>query len=174
MLFDSWTRLAELGVAAVAAYATLLASLRISGKRTLSKLNAFDLVVTIALGSVLATVVLSRSTALVEGLAAFAVLVALQYVVAASSLRSGRFRRLVKSSPTVLVSDGRLLEARMLSERVGADEVAEAVRKEGYGSFDQVELVVLETDGTLSVIADAGDGSALVGLRPVDTTDRRG
>ncbi len=171
-MFDSWTPLAELVIAAVAAYAMLLAALRISGKRTLSKLNAFDLVVTIALGSVLAAVVLSRTTALVEGLAAFVMLVALQYAVATVSLRFGPFRRLAKSSPTALLHGGHLLEEQMAAERVGVEEVAEAVRKEGYGSFTQVEKVILETDGTLSVIADAGDGSALIGLHLPNSTDR--
>lgn len=62
----------------VAAYAGLVL-LRVSGKRTLTKMNAFDLVVTVALGSTLATVQLTKSVALADGLAAFALLIFLQY-----------------------------------------------------------------------------------------------
>ena len=67
MLFDGLTGVVRVLFVGVAAYAALVIFLRISGKRTLSKMNAFDLVVTVALGSTLATVVLSKDVALAEG-----------------------------------------------------------------------------------------------------------
>ena len=73
------------------AYAALVALLRISGKRTRTKLNAFDLVVTIALGSTLATVLLSNQVSLAEGITALALLIALQFVITWLSVRSPRF-----------------------------------------------------------------------------------
>lgn len=75
MWFDGWYGIARVLVIGSAAYVALIALLRISGKRTLSKLNAFDLVVTVALGSTLATILLSKDVALAEGIAAFVVLV---------------------------------------------------------------------------------------------------
>lgn len=83
MVFDSWFGLLRVLVVGTIAYAALVLLLRVSGKRTLAKLNAFDLIVTVALGSTLATVLLSKSVALVEGLAAFALLAGLQYLVVA-------------------------------------------------------------------------------------------
>jgi uncharacterized membrane protein YcaP (DUF421 family) len=168
VFFDSWDRIGTLVVAALAAYVALIVVLRTSGKRTLSKLNAFDFVVTIALGSVLATVVLSRSVPLVEGLLAFALLAGLQFVVASVSLRSGLLRGLVKSSPAAVLVDGEPRHDALRAERVTLDELAQAVRKQGAGSFSEIDLVVLETDGTLSVIRDAKDGSALTGLEAAD------
>jgi uncharacterized membrane protein YcaP (DUF421 family) len=70
MFFDSWTGLGRVLVVGTLAYFALVLTLRVSGKRTLSKLNAFDLVVTVALGSTLATVLLSKDVALAEGLLA--------------------------------------------------------------------------------------------------------
>lgn len=67
MFFDGWTGLLRVLVVGTLAYAALVLLLRVSGKRTLSKMNAFDLVVTVALGSTLATVLLSRDVALAEG-----------------------------------------------------------------------------------------------------------
>jgi uncharacterized membrane protein YcaP (DUF421 family) len=134
VFFDSWDRIGTLVVAALAAYVVLIVVLRTSGKRTLSKLNAFDFVATIALGSVLATVVLSRSVPLLEGLLAFALLAGLQFVVASASLRSGPLRKLVKSSPTAVLVDGRPRHDALRSERVTLDELAQAVRKHGAGS----------------------------------------
>ena len=87
MLFDSWTGLGRVVLVGALAYVALVLLLRISGKRTLSKLNAFDLVVTVALGSTLATVLLSKSVALAEGVLALGLLIFLQYAV---GIRLGR------------------------------------------------------------------------------------
>jgi uncharacterized membrane protein YcaP (DUF421 family) len=91
MLFDSWSGLGRVVLVGTLAYAALVLVLRISGKRTLTKLNAFDLVVTVALGSTLATVLLSKSVALVEGVLAMVLLVLLQYAITWLSVRSPRF-----------------------------------------------------------------------------------
>ena len=87
--FAGWSGLASVLISAVVAYPALVLVLRISGKRTLSKLNAFDLVVTVALGSTLATVITSKDVALLEGLLALFLLVFFQYVVTFASVRSG-------------------------------------------------------------------------------------
>ncbi|WP_440065215.1 DUF421 domain-containing protein [Streptosporangium sp. OZ121] len=166
MVFDSWSGIVRTVVAAVAAYAVLVTVLRLSGKRTLAKMNAFDLVVTVALGSTLATVVLSSDVALAEGGLALALLVALQFAVAWLAIRSARVRRLIKSEPTVVLRDGRLLEQPMRRQRVTASEVRQAVRAGGSGALEDVAAVVLETDGSFSVISrrKLGAGSALAGL----------
>ena len=96
MFFDSWFGLLRVLVVGTLAYLALVVLLRTFGKRTLAKLNAFDLVVTVALGSTLATVLLSKSVALMEGLLAFVLLAGLQYVVAWLSVRSQGFSDLVK------------------------------------------------------------------------------
>ena len=67
MFFDSWAGLLRVLVVGTLAYAALVLLLRVTGKRTLSKMNAFDLIVTVALGSTLATVLLSKDVALAEG-----------------------------------------------------------------------------------------------------------
>ena len=84
----------------------LLLLLRVSGKRTLTKMNAFDLVVTVALGSTLTTVLLTKSVALAEGLTAFVLLIFLQFVLTWLFVRSQAASRLVKSEPTLLVYQG--------------------------------------------------------------------
>ena len=147
----------------MAAYVGLLLLLRISGKRTLTKLNAFDLVVTVALGSPLATVLLSESVALADGLAAFALLIALQFSIAWLSVRSRAVGRLVKAGPTLLVYQGAFLHAAMHSERVTGHELLAALRQHGLASVDKAAAVVLENNGQLSVLQQTttGPGSAL-------------
>ena len=87
MLFDSWAGLGRVLLVGTLAYVALVLLLRISSKRTLGKLNAFDLVVTVALGSTLATVLLSKSVALAEGVLALGLLILLQYLIAWLSVR---------------------------------------------------------------------------------------
>src|SRR5689334_25417781 len=108
MLFDSWQGLVRVVIVGALAYAALVSFLRISGKRTLSKMDAFDLVITVALGSTLATIVLSTRVALVQGVLAFDVLIGLQYVVAWSSVRSTHIRHAIKSEPALLLYHGRM------------------------------------------------------------------
>ncbi len=121
-------------------------------------MNAFDLIVTVALGSTLATVLLSSSVSLSEGLLAFALLCGLQYAVAWLSVRSPRFQDLVKAEPSLLFYDGRFLEAALRRERVTREEVLAAVRAAGHGELAAVAAVVLETDGSFSVVGRPQQG----------------
>jgi uncharacterized membrane protein YcaP (DUF421 family) len=166
-LFDGWSGLLRTLIVGVLAYSALVISLRISGKRTLSKMNAFDFIVTVALGSTLATILLSNDVALAEGVLAFALLIGLQFVVAWLSVRSARIQSLVKSEPALLLYQGNFLWAALRRERVTKEEIEAAVRQQGLAGLDRVEAVVLETDGTFSVIqpSDAVSHSSLRNVR---------
>lgn len=162
MWFDSWPSLARVLLVGCCAYAGLVVLLRVSGKRTLTKLNAFDLVVTVALGSTLATILLNRDVALAEGLMAFAVLIGLQFLVATASVHSARFRGLVKSEPSLLLHRGQMLEGVMRHQRVTRDEVESALRAAGLAAPRDAAAVVLETDGSLSVVPARAAGNGAV------------
>jgi hypothetical protein len=82
VFFDSWYSVARVVTVGGLAYVAVVAVLRVSGKRTLAKLNAFDLVITVAFGSTLASISLSQDVALLEGAAAVALLAAAQFLVA--------------------------------------------------------------------------------------------
>jgi uncharacterized membrane protein YcaP (DUF421 family) len=157
MFFDDWFGLVRAATVGLLAYVGLIAFLRVSGKRTLAKMNAFDLVVTVALGSTLATVLLSQEVALLEGLTGLAVLIALQFVVTWLSVRSGVVRRLVRSEPALLYFRGRFLDSALRAERVTESEVYQAVRSEGPAGMGAVEAVVLESDGTFSVVTGGSE-----------------
>jgi uncharacterized membrane protein YcaP (DUF421 family) len=166
LLFQRWSDVGRVLVMGLLVYPSLVLVLRLSGKRTLAKMNAFDLVVTVALGSTLATILLSADVSFAEGVAALVLLVGLQLAVAWMSVRVGWVRRTVKASPTLLLHRGALLEDVLRAERVTAGEVRQAVRSQGIGGLELVEAVVLETDGSFSVIPEssAGSGSALQDL----------
>lgn len=152
MFFESWFGLIRVIVVGVLAYFALIFWLRISGKRTLSKWNAFDFVVTVALGSTLANVLLSKDVVLVEGVFAFLVLIGLQWIITSLSVRYSVVQRIVKAEPTLLLIGGQLIDETLKSQRVTESEVRAAVRDAGIIAVEEVEAVVLETDGSFSVM----------------------
>lgn len=155
VFYDDWLGLVRVVVVGGCSYVALIALLRISGKRTLAKLNAFDFVITVALGSTLATVLLSSTVALAEGITALAVLIGLQFAVAWTSVHSRRIRRLVRSEPTLVVYRGQLLQEALRSERVTEAEIRQVLRQQGHTAVDKVPALVLETDGSFALVSDA-------------------
>ena len=172
MLFDGWSGLWRVAVLAVLTYCWLVIVLRVYGKRTLAKLNAFDFVVTVALGSILATTILSRDATWSKGALALASLCTLQWLIAKASLKWPWFFWVTRSTPRLLLFKGSFIYAAMESARVGASDIRAAVRKHGSTALKEVHAVVLETDGSLSVIDKPGDGSTLCDVIGYDGMDK--
>lgn len=166
MFFNDWYGIWRVLVVGVLAYISLILILRVSGKRTLSKMNASDLVVTVAIGSTLASILLSRDVALAEGVVAMGLLIALQFAITWLSVRSSGFAKLMKAQPALLYYRGRYLQDVLKQERVVEAEVQAAVRAQGTAAMQNVMGVVLETDGSFTVISKDSQGalSALSGV----------
>ncbi len=163
MLYDNLTGILRVLIVGPLAYLWLVVVLRVTGKRTLAQLNAFDFIVTVALGSTLASAVLTESVAWAEGAVALALLAALQLVAAWLSIRLPWVRRGLTSAPTVLVRDGVILHEALRSQRLTVQSLHQSLRSSGVGGVELVAAVVLETNGTLSVITvdQAGSGDTL-------------
>lgn len=141
MIFGSSYGLLRILVVGPLAYLLLIAILRVSGKRTLAKMNAFDFVVTVALGSTLATVLLSKDVPLTEGLLGFAILAVLQFAIAWLAQRVPSVEVAIKATPRLLLRDGRIDQAALLDERVTVEEIKAAVRKGALGDLRDVAAV---------------------------------
>jgi len=163
MWFDDWSGVIRVVLVGVASYVALVLLIRVSGKRSLAQMNAFDLVVTVALGSTLATILLTSDVAFVEGIAALVLLLALQVCVAVGVLWSPRLRKLVTASPSLLLLHGSVRQDQLRQSRVSQDDVDQAIRQSGYGTPSDIAAVILESDGKISVISEksVGDGSSL-------------
>ncbi len=156
MWFDSWESVATIVVTGVVGYVALLVLLRSAGKRTLSKMNAYDFVVTIALGSVFATVMMSANVPLIDGVVALGVLIGLQWIVSKLYVHSRWFESIIKGRPQLLYWRGHYLDDVLKRERLAREEVHMALR--GGGVDDHQEAaVVLETNGELTVFATNED-----------------
>ena len=171
---SSWESIARLAFMSFFAYAGLIVMLRVSGARTLSQLNAFDFVVTVALGSILATVILDKSIPLAEGLAALGFLVLLQYILSFLSVRFKTIRRVIKSEPVLLFYNGTFIHQTLRERRITDDEVLQMLRSNGINKLDEVQAVVLETNGKYSVIkSQVADqkNSTLKNVQGIDNGD---
>ncbi|MCC5880732.1 MAG: DUF421 domain-containing protein [Idiomarina sp.] len=152
MFFNGWESLIRTLIVGVLAYAALVLFLRIAGKRTLSKMNAFDWVVTVALGSTLATILLNQDVALAQGALALALLITFQFIVTWLSVRARWVRKVIAAEPSLLVYQGEYLEATMHRERVTKGDIRSAIHAAGQASVADVGAVILGTDGAFNVV----------------------
>lgn len=147
------TDFAELGVVAVSAVAifgAVIVIVRINGLRSFSKMSAFDFAVTVAVGSLVASVAAAQ-VALAAGATAVAVLLAAQWTVAKLRM-SGALGGLVDNTPTVLVANGRFIAEHLRRTRVTELDVRAKLRAANVARMEDVQAVVLETTGDISVL----------------------
>ncbi len=164
MFIQDWHSILQIFVTTLIIYPVLILLLRLGGKRTLSKWNAFDFVATIALGSTFATVILSKDIVVLDGIFALLLIIVLQFTLTFFSVRVQWVEDLVKSKPTLLYYNDEFLWRSMKNKRVSKSEILSAIRASSIGSLEKVEAVVLETDGSFSVIEKTeaeNDNSAL-------------
>jgi uncharacterized membrane protein YcaP (DUF421 family) len=152
MFFNGWAPIIRTLVIGSIGYFFLVALLRVSGKRTLSKMNAFDFVVTVAFGSTLASMLTTTNVSLAQGIVALTLLVFLQWVNAFCAVRSSSYQRLIKAQPSLIFFNGDFLPQAMREQRISREEIIAAMRQQGITQPAAVDAVVLETEGSLSVL----------------------
>ncbi|HEX6575266.1 MAG TPA: YetF domain-containing protein [Gemmatimonadaceae bacterium] len=155
---NDWSLLVRAAVLAACGYLILLIMLRLSGKRTLTKMNVFDFVFVVALGSTLAATILSHDVSLAEGMSALAALILVQVFLSWIITKSTGLEAFINGEPVLIFVHGNFLDHTMKQQRVTKEEIRSAVREFGLRSMEDVEAVVIETDGTFSVIERKGQG----------------
>ncbi|WP_346293518.1 DUF421 domain-containing protein [Sphaerothrix gracilis] len=150
-------------------YVVVILFLRVSGKRTLSKWNSFDFVITIAFGSILAALILAKEvTPFLQATLAFGLLVLYQFVLTWIAARSSVIQKLIKSEPSLLFYQGQFRNKTLKEQRIAEGEILAAIRSDGIGDMTQVGAVVLETDGSFSVIKSLENASSLKDVRGIN------
>ena len=170
-MFSNLNPFIEVPIAGTITYIAVIIMLRLSGKRTLAKWNSFDFVVTVAFGSVLASALLSTKDEFGKGILAFAMLILFQFVITWISVRSSVIQKLIKSEPSLLLYRGEMQHDVMKKERIAEGEILAALRNSGVSAIEDADAVILETDGSFSVLQDIDESSASA-LRDVRQIDR--
>jgi uncharacterized membrane protein YcaP (DUF421 family) len=153
--FESWYNVVRTITLSIIGFAALMILLRGSGKRTLSKLNAFDFVFVVAVGSVFASTIISKDMTLIEGVASMTTLIVIQVTLAELAMRFPTVERIINGKPTLLFSRGKFIPRALKKERVTEEEVRGAIRAKGVNRVEDVDAVILENDGSLSVAWEA-------------------
>jgi uncharacterized membrane protein YcaP (DUF421 family) len=152
MFFDSWEDLLQIAVTVPIVYLFIILSVRVLGKRSTSRMNNFDWIVTVAIGAITGTSILDDNTAILEALLAIALLFGLQYLLTWATLKNEGVQKIVKSRPRLLVHNGQYLDDAMEHERITRGEVMAAIRGKGLLSVQDAKWVILEPDATFSIV----------------------
>lgn len=146
---------------AVGIYAALLVFTRMAGLRSFSKLSSFDFAITVAFGSVVATVVLSEDPPLLQGVIGLAALFVIQTLVSVLRNHSGLVRRAVDNRPLLLMAGAEVLPENLRTARMTRDDLRAKLREANVLHLDQVRAVVMESTGDVSVLHASPDGPDL-------------
>lgn len=151
IFFKDWVGITEVALCAVIAFMTLFILIRLSGKRTLAKMNAFDFIVTVTLGSTLSSMILAKVT-LAEGAVALIVIITLQYALAYLARTSNTMERIINCRTSLLYYEGEFIEKEKRREGITREEILAEIRSYRLDRMDDVRAVVLELNGEFSVI----------------------
>ena len=134
-------------------YVVLIAGLRIAGKREVGQLSIFDLIVLLVIADAVQNAMVGQNTSLAGGIVAAITLITLDKLLNVVTERVPRVRKLLEGESQELIRDGVVLEDALRKEGIDDEDLAAALRRQGVLDPSEVRLAVLETDGSISVVA---------------------
>lgn len=157
LIFNDWQTVLRIVFSGVFIYFTLILIMNLFGKRSIANLSMHDYVVTLAMGSIVASTIISKDATILDGLVGVIVLLTLQYLVTLTSIHYARFFKTINSSPVVLFLEGEFIEENLSKNRITHFEVYSAIRMQGQTTSDNIFAVVLESNGNLSIIKSTSE-----------------
>jgi uncharacterized membrane protein YcaP (DUF421 family) len=136
----------------VVIYLVILIGLRLAGKREIGQMTVFDLVVLLLIANAVQNAMVGPDTSLLGGILAVGVLLVLNAIVAWLRLRWIPLRRLIEGTPTLLILHGEVIAEHLRREGLDQDTLEAAIREHGVAELSDVEMAVLEIDGSISVV----------------------
>ncbi len=141
---------------AIGIYIALVIMTRISGKRSFSKMSSFDFAITVAIGSILATAIVSKSVSLQQGIIGLLSIYVIQIFVAYAR-RWDFIQNLMDNKPTLLMKDGEVIEDNLKKCHVTASDLKAKLREANVIQLSEVKAVVFESTGDISVLHGSSD-----------------
>ena len=165
--------LPEVAARVAIVYLFLVIVLRLSGKREVGQMSILELIVVLLISDAVQNSMVGDNTSVWAGPIAVTTLLGLDYGLGWLTLRSRRIRHLIEGEPRLLVRDGKLLVKALREENLEPEVVLRAIRSHGLARIEDVRMAVLETDGSISVIAieHAGTASDVFGDAASDDVD---
>ncbi len=133
-------------------YGCLILFTRLVGLRSFSKLSSYDLAMTVGIGSILASTVLSKSTSLLQGVLAIGMLFMLQALLSIMRRRFKPFKALIDNQPIILMTNGEYLLDNLKEAKLSTNDIKQILRQNGIKSKSEIFAVIMETTADISVI----------------------
>lgn len=142
----------EVIVRSIISFSLLLTGTRILGKQTISQMTMFDFVAAISLGAISANLAFNTTVKIHHIIIAFAMYVAIIYLIAIISLKSRKGRKFLAGDPTVVMQNGKVLEGNMNKMRYTLDYLNQQLREKDVFNIEEVLFAIVETNGSLTVL----------------------
>lgn len=133
-------------------YIIVLVGIRLTGKREVSQMAPFDLVLLLLIANAVQNAMTGPNTSVTGGLVAAGTLLVVNAIITRLSFRSLKLRKELEGTPTMLIHRGELVKKNMQKEHITIDEMEQALREHGISTIRDVGLAVLEVDGAISVL----------------------
>lgn len=147
-----WQQIVGISLSALGLYLGLILFTRLMGLRSFSKLSSYDFAMTVAIGSILTSTILSDSPSLSQGLVAVAVLFLIQGTISVIRRKSKPLKSLIDNQAIILMAHGEYFCDNLKEANLTKNDVQEVLRKNGLKSKSEVFAVIMETTGDMSVI----------------------
>ena len=152
-----WETVLETAATVFIIYSIIVLFVRIAGLRTFAKMSSFDFASTVAMGSILATVVMNGNTSILKGSVALAAIMLFQQIFAGLKLRVPAIEDLTQNSPTLLMDGTEFMHDNMRRTGVNRSDIVAKLREANVIELSEVKAVVLETTGDISVLHGTSD-----------------
>lgn len=151
-LFEtSWKSAALIVASTIGIYFSVILLTRICGKRSFSKMSSFDFAMTVAVGSIIATTILSSSVKLIDGIIGVSAVYLLQIAIALAR-RNKVIKKIVDNSPLLLMDGEKILDYNLRKARVSEGDLRSKLREANVTQLSQIKAVIFETTGDISVL----------------------
>lgn len=131
---------------------TLFLVTKLIGKKQVSELSLFDYVIGISIGNFTAEMTMDLERHYINGIIAILVFGVSSYLVSIATLKSIKLRKLIIGVPTILIQNGKIIEANLKNVKLDVNELLEQCRGNGYFDLSQIEYAIMEANGKVSIL----------------------
>jgi len=142
----------EFVIRGIIVYIFLLLILRLTGKRQIGQMSPFDLVLLLVLSNAVQNSMNGGDNTVASGMILAITLVAVNWITGFITFKFKKAERLIEGSPQILIHNGKVYEKALADSQLTRHELMAAIRGEGYSDLTEVRSVILENDGSISVI----------------------
>ena len=138
----------------LAVYVFIVVAIRLFGKKELAQLSVVDLVFILLISNAVQNAMVGPDATLLGGLVAASTLFLVNYLLKYLQYKFPKFGKVVEGDAIMLVYEGKFIDAHLKKARITEDEIMEAVREHGVASIEEVNLAIMEVDGSISVLSN--------------------